>query len=137
MPKSAGRGDSKPVRVLIVHADPDAAFEIALQLESAGFTVCGFVVSGVRALRSVSLLEPDLMLVDVDLSGRPDAIEMATALRMRDRRVHIIFMAGYDRAAVARIRAFRPDARLLKAVGRREIEAALLHAIEADARTWH
>jgi hypothetical protein len=76
------------------------------------------------------------MLVDVGLSGRPDAIEMAQALRARDRRVHIVYLAGYDRTAMARIRAFQPEACLLKAVGRREIEAAFLHAIEADANTW-
>ena len=73
----------EPPRILIVEDEQIVAEDLREVLEKNGFLVQGTVASGEEALRSVVEHNPNLILMDIHLSGVLDGIETA-------KRVHAI-----------------------------------------------
>ncbi len=63
-------------------------------LRKYGYDVCGVVASGEDALETVLHEKPDVVLMDILLSGRIDGFEAAEAIRASVN-IPIIFMTGY------------------------------------------
>lgn len=89
------------VRVLIV--DDQVPFRRAAQavVESTdAFVVIGAVATGEDALTAVAELEPDLVLMDVNLPGI-DGMAASRLLRTSHPRVAVILLSSYDEAEFA------------------------------------
>jgi len=89
------------VRVLIV--DDQVPFRRAAQavVESTdAFVVIGAVATAEDALTAVAELEPDLVLMDVNLPGI-DGMEASRRLRASHPRVAVILLSSYDEAEFA------------------------------------
>lgn len=89
------------VRVLIV--DDQVPFRRAAQavVESTdAFVVIGAVATGEDALTAVAELEPDLVLMDVNLPGI-DGMAASQLLRASHPRVAVILLSSYDEAEFA------------------------------------
>jgi CheY-like chemotaxis protein len=59
--------DQLPPRILIVDDDPSFLATVRLLLEAEGFVVVGEALNGVDGVAAVAELEPDIVLVDVNL----------------------------------------------------------------------
>ncbi len=93
------------VRVLIV--DDQVPFRRAAQavVESTdAFVVIGAVATGEDALTAVAELEPDLVLMDVNLPGI-DGMEASRLLRASHPHVSVILLSSYDEAEFADLTA--------------------------------
>ena len=89
------------VRVLIV--DDQVPFRRAAQavVESTDtFVVVGAVATAEDALTAVAALEPDLVLMDVNLPGI-DGMEASRRLRTSHPRMVVILLSSYDEAEFA------------------------------------
>jgi DNA-binding NarL/FixJ family response regulator len=89
------------VRVLIV--DDQVPFRRAAQAVVAStetFVVVGAVASAEDALTAVAALDPDLVLMDVNLPGI-DGMEASRRLRASHPRVVVILLSSYDEAEFA------------------------------------
>ncbi len=64
--------------------------------EDAGFTVCGEAEDSDRAIRIISDTEPDLVIVDVELKGGTDGIELVSAIKSRFPKTVILVMSMDD-----------------------------------------
>ncbi len=64
-------------RILIVDDDEIISGLIAIMLERKGFGIAGQVMSGEEAIIKSAELEPDLILMDVNLSGFLDGVAAA------------------------------------------------------------
>jgi CheY-like chemotaxis protein len=116
-------------RILIVEDELLIAMRMRRNLELAGYEVLAPVTTGSEALASVAAQQPDLVLIDVGLSGGLDGIQTAEAILERVA-LPIVFMTGYSgTATIQRAKRVRPAAILEKPIFadqlQRAIEAAL------------
>lgn len=64
-------------------------------IQSIGCQLIGEASSGEQALELIESLQPDLIILDINLRGEIDGIETARRIN-QDRGVKIIFVSGYD-----------------------------------------
>jgi DNA-binding NarL/FixJ family response regulator len=84
------------VRVLVV--DDQETFRRAMTAvvdATEGFVVVGVAASGEESLEAAAVLEPDLVLMDVNLVGM-DGIEAARQLSARPARPVVLLLSTYD-----------------------------------------
>ena len=80
------------MRILIVEDEMLVALQIEVFLAVAGHEVVGIANCSARALALAAEWEPDLALVDVNLAGGDNGVELAAQLRAMN--VHILFASG-------------------------------------------
>jgi two-component system, response regulator PdtaR len=112
---------AKIPRILIVEDDEIIANLITLMLEKKGYTIAGKTGSGEEAIRKAAELEPDLILMDINLSGKMDGV---TAARYIFQLFHfpIIFLTAMcDDSLLERAKNAQPYGYLLKPFTDREL----------------
>ncbi|MCP4664503.1 MAG: response regulator [bacterium] len=124
-------------RIMVVEDEIAFAFDLRNRIENLGHTVVAHVTSGEAALQKVEQVQPDLILMDIRLSGKMDGIEAAEAIRSQ-RDLPIVFLTAYaDDEELARARLVLPYGYLLKPIEDRELKVTIgmaLYAHEADRR---
>ncbi len=85
-------------RVLVVDDHPSFRRCATALLTAEGFEVVGEAEDGAGALRLARELEPDLVLLDVQLPDL-DGFEVASQLRAGDREVAVVLVSSRDRTA--------------------------------------
>jgi DNA-binding NarL/FixJ family response regulator len=121
--------DARIVRqtLLIVddHEDFRASARTLLELE--GFDVVGLAEDGEEALEAVARLQPDVVLLDVQLPGM-DGFDVARRLAADTDGPHVVLISSRDRSAyTAQLR----DAQVSGFLGKGELSGAALHALVA------
>jgi DNA-binding response OmpR family regulator len=91
----------KNQRILIVEDDMIQSLAMKLMLEELGYEICDCVVSGEEALDGVERDLPDLVLMDINILGAFDGIDVAGKI-IEQFGIPVIMMSGgdnqYDRA---------------------------------------
>jgi len=64
--------------------------------ENAGFTICGEAEEGNSAVKVISETEPDLVIVDIELKGNIDGIELVGAIKVRFPHIKMLVMSMDD-----------------------------------------
>ncbi|PKL19056.1 MAG: hypothetical protein CVV49_02935 [Spirochaetae bacterium HGW-Spirochaetae-5] len=64
--------------------------------EDAGFTVCGEAEDANTAIKIISETEPELVIVDIELKGNIDGIELVGAIKVRFPRIKMLVMSMDD-----------------------------------------
>jgi len=126
-------------RVLIVEDSFIVAYHLQTTLESEGYMVLGKHDSGEEAIQSVKNNRPDLVLMDIMLSGKMDGIETASILKSKFNIPVIYITALTDKDTIGRAKITEPYGYLTKPFEDREIftviEMALYkHRIESRLR---
>jgi CheY-like chemotaxis protein len=95
-------------KVLIVEDEIITAMSLQHLLELWGYRMCGQASSGKEAFEKVNSENPDIVLIDVSLSGDINGIEVAKQIRARFS-IPIIFMTGYsDKETMEEIKEMEP-----------------------------
>ncbi len=81
-----------PANLLIVEDEVLAAMALRDELEDAGYTVMDLTSRHQEALSAVAAAKPDLALVNIQLQGRDDGIELARQLHAVG--VPVVFISG-------------------------------------------
>jgi DNA-binding response OmpR family regulator len=102
-----------PSRALIVEDETMIALGLEADMHALGFDTCDLAADGQEALLHARSDRPDVVLMDVNLEGGREGIEVAKKLReVCD--VPVVFVTGCtDRDTVARIRELVPGAPVL------------------------
>ena len=83
-------------RVLLVEDEEPARAGLATLLEiEPDLQVVGSASTGEEALRVVDALDPDVVLIDKDLTGDVGALRAAPALKARSERVVLLLCTGH------------------------------------------
>jgi DNA-binding response OmpR family regulator len=100
-------------RALIVEDETMIALNLKADMHALGFDICDLAAKGQQASRLAMSNQPDVVLMDVNLEGGREGIEVARWLReVCD--VPIVFVTGYtDRDTVKRIHEQVPGAPVL------------------------
>ena len=85
----------KKKQILIVEDEIIIARDIAHNIYKFGFDVCGNVTTGEEAIEFVSKIKPDLILMDIVLSGEKNGIEAAKYI-YQNYDIPIIFVTSYS-----------------------------------------
>jgi len=93
-------------QILIAEDDPTLAQDLKYKLESLDYEVAGITHSAEQAVVLAERLRPDLVLMDIQLSGEMDGIQAAE--QMRTLRVPIVYVSGFCEGPVLQ-RAQRTD----------------------------
>ena len=82
------------IKILIAEDEAIVAQCLKMELETNGYEVCSFVASGEEAIIEVKEKNPDIILMDINLSGEIDGIDAAMTIK-NHKDIPIIFMTGY------------------------------------------
>lgn len=92
----------KDARILIIEDEKVTALSIKKMLENLGYAVIDILHSGEEALGMIEKLKPDLIIMDITLSGTIDGIEAAILIN-KDRRIPIVYLtANTDHEVIQR-----------------------------------
>jgi two-component system LytT family response regulator len=121
------------IRVLIVDDEAPARARLRQMLAShADVEIAGEAETGVQAMERVAELQPDAVLLDIQMPGST-GIDVAASLQ--EPRPHVIFCTAYDQHAVDAFELHAVDY-LLKPISRARLSEALdrVRSLSAAAR---
>lgn len=118
-----------PFKILIVEDEMVIAANIALQLSSLGYEICGMLPTGEEALRFIKDNKPDLVLMDIQLKGTFDGIETAHFMQKQQNTPVIYLTANTDDAHFARAKETNPLAFLSKPFRKQDVQRAVELAV--------
>jgi len=125
--------------LFIVEDEMIVARDIQETLQSLGYRVLGIAKSGEAAVEKAGELKPDLVLMDIHLTGKMDGIEAAEKIGQRYE-IPVIYLTAYaDHALLERAKITGPYGYVLKPYDERElysvIEIALYkHRIDREIK---
>jgi two-component system sensor histidine kinase/response regulator len=127
-------------RVLVVEDEGIVALNIQSSLESLGYDVPAIVASGEEAIGMAEEARPDVVLMDVMLSGTMDGVEAAGQIRERFH-VPVIFLTAYTGDdTLRRAEITEPFGYLVKPFDERELRTTIeiaLYKHLAEERLRH
>lgn len=86
---------TKPSRTVLLVEDHSLTRGLLQQsLESAGFRVFG-VESGRRAIEEFDAIDPDVLVMDIELGERPNGVDLATILTSQAPYLGVVFLSNY------------------------------------------
>ncbi|WP_185957310.1 response regulator [Gracilimonas mengyeensis] len=87
-------------KIMLVEDDPLLAIVEEKLITKLGYKVVGKAQSGEEALRIISEIDPDIVIMDVQLAGDLDGIETTLQLHEKHQELPVIFLSGDDNAHV-------------------------------------
>jgi DNA-binding NarL/FixJ family response regulator len=118
-------------RALIVDDEIIFAINLEADMHALGFDICDLAANGQQASKLAMTNQPDIVLMDVNLEGGREGIEIARWLR-NVCEAPILFIAGYtDSDTVDRIHEHVPGACVLSKMIYRDSLAAAVAAVAA------
>ncbi|MEM1325601.1 MAG: LytTR family transcriptional regulator DNA-binding domain-containing protein [Bacteroidota bacterium] len=128
------------IKILIVEDDMIIAADISMHLTKIGYEVQGILARGEDAIKTVQENPPDFLLMDVNLRGAMDGIEVVQQIRAINDKIGIIYLtANADEVTYNRAKVTKPEAFIAKPFKRldlsRAIELAMLRLSETNALT--
>jgi len=120
---------TKQYKIQIVE-DEEAVVEILEELvRSIDHLVVGTSSTGKDALYDAGEIHPDLVLMDIGLSGEMDGIEAAKELKSLHK-LPVVFVTGYiDNEIIERAKQAEPMGYLIKPIGVQELKVTIEFAI--------
>jgi len=124
---------SSEPRALIVEDEALIAEELRERLSQLGFTVVAAVGSGEEGVEIATRERPDLVLMDIRLSGQKDGVQAAKEIREQVD-VPIVYLTAHsDRLTVERANKTDHDGFILKPFVRRELQSTIAIAMRRYA----
>jgi signal transduction histidine kinase len=112
-------------RILVVEDERIVAKDISKRLTNLGYTVVATVASGVEAINAVIETSPDLVLMDIQLRGEIDGIEVAERIHS-EFNVAIVYLTAYaDDNTLQRAKITEPFGYIVKPFDERDLHAAI------------
>jgi len=120
-------------RALIIEDEALIAEELRERLLRLGITVIATVSSGEEGIEIATRERPDLVLMDIRLSGAKDGVQAAREIRDQVD-VPIVYLTAYsDRRTVERANKTDHDGFILKPFLRRELQSTIEVALQRYA----
>ncbi|MEL7640570.1 MAG: EAL domain-containing protein [Solidesulfovibrio sp.] len=137
-PEGNGLGGRSP-RILVVEDERIVALDLKAILRHLGYCLAGLTSSGTEAVEMCDSLRPDLVLMDIFLTGEMDGVEAACVIQ-RECNIPVIYLTAHtDKVTLQRAKRTAPYGYVLKPVDedwlRTAVEVALFkHRTEQELR---
>ncbi len=117
-------------KVLIVEDESIVAIDLKQLLDAQGYEIAGTVASGEDAIAAAESLQPDIVLMDVELRGEVDGIEAARIIRNR-LATPVLFLTAYaDQQTIQRAIGSAAFGYIVKPVEKRNLQISIEFALE-------
>jgi len=117
------------LQILVVEDEAVVSMDLRYMLERLGYMVLAEVNSGEKAVVVASQLHPDVVLMDIGLTGEMDGIDAAAQIRDQFD-VPVVYLTAYaDDATLKRAKLTEPFGYLLKPVDARALQTVIEMAI--------
>ncbi len=113
------------IKILIVEDEAIVAEDLASHIERLGYIISDVVDSGEEAIAAATTTRPDLVLMDIRLSGEIDGTE-ATRQIYNTLGIPIVYLTAYaDEQTLSRIKSTNPYGYIQKPFSTPELRAAI------------
>lgn len=118
-----------PIRILVVEDESIVGRDIQNTLTKIGYHVPDVVNSGERAVRLAQSSRPDLVIMDIQLSGFMDGIDAGRRI-MQTQKIPVVYLTGStDEETISRARETGPLGMLLKPFNHQELQTMVESAL--------
>lgn len=100
--------------ILVVEDEPLIADDISGILKDNGYGVIGPVDNAEEATQALSKSKPNLVLLDIQIKGAKDGIQLASEVRSRYKLPFIFVTSFYDQTTLDRAKVTQPQAYIVK-----------------------
>ncbi|THB68512.1 MAG: GGDEF domain-containing response regulator [Spirochaetaceae bacterium] len=115
------KNDKNAARLLLVEDEKIIALDLQRRLEKYGYEVVGLCNDGTQAIATTNEKLPDLVLMDIMLSGETDGITAAVEI-FSTHQIPIVFLTAYaDQRTLERAKEAQPFGYVLKPFKEREL----------------
>ncbi len=114
-----------PLKILIVEDEMVIAANISMELTKLGYTVTGILPRGEDVLPNIKQNRPDIILMDINLKGAYDGIEIARMVRSEYDIPIIYLTANADEQHFERAKETRPEAFISKPFKKLDLQRAI------------
>lgn len=115
----------KSRKILVVEDDKIIAANISMQLGSLGYTITAILPSGEDVLSQIASNPPDIILLDINLRGELDGIEIAEMIQKHYKMAIIYLTASTEEAQFTRAKATSPYAFISKPFKQLDLQRAI------------
>ena len=113
------------LKIGIVEDELVIARTILNTLEELGYEHCGPAINYTEAMKMLEQNKPDLLLLDIQLSGKKDGIDVAQKLNEEYQVPFIFLTANSDGETIDRAKKVKPHAYIVKPFTKEELFAAI------------
>ena len=118
-------------RILIVEDERIIAADLRRHITRLGYEVVGMVGSGGAAIEHARTLRPDLVLMDIGLSGGMNGLEAAGSI-WETLQIPVVYVTAYvDEQTLGQVRTPAPVLLVRKPFDVRQLQATLAHALSS------
>ena len=117
-------------KLLIVEDEVEVARTLEMKLRKFGYTVVGSERSAEKGIEKAGELHPDIVLMDIELSGTMDGIQAADTIRKKYQIPSIYITAICDAKTLQRVGASIPYGYILKPFKDEELRTVIDIAYE-------
>ncbi|GGG85301.1 hypothetical protein GCM10007415_18270 [Parapedobacter pyrenivorans] len=115
----------KRKKILIVEDQLIITMDLEYMLEELGYEVCGICTSYEDAVSAIKASHPDLVLIDIILSGQKTGIDLAHEIN-QTYRVPFIFLTSHaDRSTIEAAKSTKPAGYIVKPFNRNDVYASI------------
>jgi len=112
-------------KIMVVEDEGIVAHDIARQMTDMGYDVVAIAYSGESAVEKAKELHPDLVLMDIVLSGKMDGIQAAEKIKAIGD-IPVVYLTAYaDEKTLNRAKISGPSGYVLKPVEKRQLHIAI------------
>lgn len=112
-------------RIFCVEDNKDIAYLLQIQLEDIGYQLCGSADNATDAVAGIGKSNPDIVLVDIELHGKPEGLEIGKFLGSKTD-IPFIYLSGHDDPKILEnARKTIPTGFLMKPFNDHELKVAL------------
>ena len=121
-------------KVVIAEDDSVLSFMMDELCRSAGYDVVGCGATAAETIALVDRHEPDIVILDFNLKGDRNGLEVITEIKVRHPRVKTLLVTGWDINDIAsRMNVDQPDRILRKPVLPNTLLSVMEQALSVDA----
>jgi len=117
------------VKILIVEDEPIIAKDIEYYLQKLGYFIVGTAHDSESALDMLASRQPDLVLLDINIEGIKDGIEIATVINEKYQ-LPFLFLTSYsDESTLSRAKDTRPYGYIVKPFDEKDLKTSVAIAL--------
>jgi PAS domain S-box-containing protein len=116
-------------KILIVEDEMIVALDLKNRLTKLGYTVPALAASGEEALAMLANMQPDLVLMDIKLTGKMDGVTAARQIKEQNGAPVIYLTAYADQPTLQRAKITEPYGYLIKPFEEKELHSTIEMAL--------
>ncbi len=116
-------------RIIIVEDEPIISADLAMYMKKMGHKVIGKAYNSERALDIIAIHQPDLILLDVNIEGTKDGIEIAGIINDKYKFPFIFITSYSDKETLDRAKVTMPYGYIVKPFNERDIVSTVEMAL--------